>query len=144
VTTPGTTTDAATAAVTSPVLGADPGRASGADAAADPTSTTSEPTATVENVAGPLPTVATYKDGDGRVHYASPFSKATRAHVAAGDWTEVDGSAQPFDPTTKRVRDVVAYLEEHAGDEDEVGRVKAAEAEGENRPTIAAWSAVGE
>lgn len=142
MTTPGTTTDAAA----SPVLGQQPDRdAGGADVAADPEAPTVE---TAEDESGePLPQVMRYRDSSGRVHYASPYSKGTRDHVAASEWTElaadepdaVEGP-EPFDPTGALVREVVAHLVAHADDEAEVRRVKDAEAAGEDRPTIRDWT----
>lgn len=149
MTLPGTTTtadtDTAGGTVTaSPALGPDPAAPAG-DVAA-----TADPDAPTVDAGGPPPaTVAVYKDADGRRHYASPFSKAVQDRVAAGKWTEadpadVDEVDEPFDPTTHLVREVVAYLEEHADDADEVRRVKDAEAAGEDRPTIRDWEPAGE
>lgn len=143
MTTPGTTTtsaDAGTAAV-SPALGAAPATATG-----DGVAPTADEQAPVVDPAGPPPaTVAVYRDEDDRLHYASPFSKATRDRVSAGVWTEVDpadvGAAEePFDPTEHLVREVVAHLVQHADDQAEVARVKAAEAASEDRPTIRDWA----
>ena len=124
-------------AATSPALGPDPDRGSSvpdAEPAADVAASADEAPVVDER------SVATYQDEDGRVHYASPHSKATKAKLASGQWTEVDVDEPPFDPTTvKRVRDVVAYLEAHAGDQAEIDRVKKAEAAGDDRPTIASW-----
>lgn len=143
MTTPGTTTttaDAGTAAA-SPALGAAPAATTG-----DGVAPVADEQAPVVDPAGPPPaTVAVYKDEEGRVHFASPFSKATRDRVTAGVWTEIDAAdvgeaEEPFAPTAHLVREVVAYLEEHADDDAEVARVKAAEAAGENRPTIRDWA----
>ncbi|TKJ25223.1 hypothetical protein [Blastococcus sp. CCUG 61487] len=133
-----TTSDAGTAAALSPVLGPDPAATDtgSADLAA------AEPAATFAVGGFVTASVGVYRDQDGRVHYASPHSKATRERLASGEWTEHDQAEaeEPFDPAGEKVRDVVAYLEEHADDAAEVQRVKDAEAAGENRPTIASWS----
>lgn len=140
MTTPGTITEAAA----SPVLGQQPDRDAGVVDVASVPGTAAEASAVEQDAAAPLPQVLRFRDGGGRVHYASPYSKFTRARVAAGDWSELGDdepdAADPFDPTEHLVREVVSYLEEHAGDEDEVTRVKEAEAEGENRPTIRDWA----
>lgn len=140
MTTPGpiSTMSGDAAAAASPVLGADPGRGpSSAPTPADEAPAGADGAATAEMA---LPTVATYRDGDGRVHYASPHVKGTRDKLAAGDWTEVDVDEPPFDPTERKVREVLAHMKANAHDPAEVERVKAAEAAGEDRPTIASWS----
>ena len=153
MTTPSTSSGAV--AATSPVLGPDPDRPAGGyqePVPADLAATLAEVSAEMVAAARPAaeaavdgevlarPTVAAYRDQEGRVHYASPYSKRTLVLVASGQWTEVDPDEPPFDPSDRLVREVLAYLEEHAGDEAEVARVKAAEAAGDDRPTIAAWA----
>lgn len=141
----GTTAGGAAAATValSPVLGPDAGgTVTTAGASAPEVHGAIDALSTDPVVAAKNATVLTYQDKDGRVHYASPHSKATKDRVASGQWVEADEQAdqEAFDPTGHLVREVVAHLEEHAGDEAEVQRVKDAEAAGEDRPTIASWS----
>lgn len=141
MTTPASTpTASTTAAAASPALGADPDRASttatdtspAVPAGADPAASTAPAAET------PRETVGVFFDADGREHYASPVSKATRAKLASGEWG-TEQPAPPFDPAGKNIADVVAYLEEHAEDQNEVARVKAAEGAGKDRQRIRDW-----
>lgn len=121
-------------AALSPVLGQDP------DAASSVGVTTSAPSLDAPPAPDPdLPPVGRYKDEDGRVYYASRYSKRTRSRVESGAWQELGAEEPAFDPAKHNVAQIVEYLERHAGDQAEVLRVKAAEVDGKNRVGVREW-----
>lgn len=94
-----------------------------------------------------------FKDGTGRVTDASKEGRAAIEYfrrrgyrlIAEGadeepeggpDPVDVDDEDEVFDPSEHDAPEVIAYLDAHADDEDEVTRVLEAERNGEARKTV--------
>ena len=96
-----------------------------------------------------------FKDGVGQVNDASKEGRAAIEYFRRRGYTLTAESAdeaeteaeteeqqtpdeddEPFDPSKHDAPDVIAYLDAHAGDEEEVARVLEAEQNGKARKTI--------
>lgn len=94
-----------------------------------------------------------FKDGTGRVTDESKEGRAAIEYFRRRGYTltreggdedvadeaepnSPDEGGEPFDPSKHDAADVIAYLDAHAGDEDEVARVLEAEKNGKARKTV--------
>lgn len=86
-----------------------------------------------------------FKDGVGHVDDSTKEGRAAieyfrrRGYVLTADGAdeaEVEAEDEPFDPSKHDAADVIAYLDAHADDADEVARVLEAEKNGKARKTV--------